>query len=196
MLEFLLELYLLNQLPNFLFLPLEIAGAKLGVDALRNYAIEQTVKTQTVIYTADYTYYDPEWTWQEKEGILNLQDLIGFSSDDIKTNYLHRIRETDYDHKSTDDYTLNLYFIDDVCVGAEYFRPLDYDFCVRNGMGSNRKRHIYSEILGEDYPIDFIVSYCDPELNLFNIDPYMCIRATLCGDMFPYVMEKECKIKD
>ena len=62
--------------------------------------------------------------------------------------------------------------------------------------GDDDSFHVYSELLGKEYPIDLNISYFDLLNFIFNgRDPQMLITVRLCADKMPYVSEVRCHCK-
>ena len=98
------------------------------------------------------------------------------------------------------DYTLRLYFRENICVKAEYWRPMDKQFRACDGKGEENSCHVYSENYGykkKEVPIDLNITY----YNFLNVvllgkDPQMVITAKFCGDKFKGISSIYCTCKE
>lgn len=191
MLEFLLQMWLLNQLPTAITMPIGLAGIKVFSDIYVESERMEAVMDDCIIYTCDYTDYNPEWFWGDQKGNLNFHELIGASPEIMINNWHMDIKQIPRSEISTKDYTLTLYFRDDMCVRADYWRPCDRHFCDRYGKGNERSFHLYSELIGDtghEVPIDFEVHYYD------LLDNDMLLQVKVCGGAYPYVIENKCQV--
>ena len=193
--EGLLTFFLLMQLPDVVFAPVAAGGLFLISDLVSEIKAEDAIDDACVLYVKDYTDCEPEWRWGNHEGVLDYQEMLGCPIDllqkEVFDNTLTKLEEGKYpSHK---DYSLILYIRENVCVKVEYWRPRNYQFLSCYGKGDDKDFHVYSELLGKDYPIDFTITYYDLLNFIFNgRDPQMLIRVRLCAEKLPYVSGVRC----
>lgn len=199
MLETLLAMALWSAIPDILFAPVAIAGVAFLDDVNQTVDAQKAIDDDCVIYVKDYTDCKPEWFWGDQKGYFNFHEFMGYSPEqiqrDIITKGLHKIEKGSSVPK--DDYTLRLYFRQNVCIKAEYWRPLDKQFLACYGHGDDASFHVYSEHFGKDYPIDLVISYYNL-LNaiLYDKGPQMCITVGMCPNVMPDVSLSHCYCRE
>ena len=193
--EGLLTFFLFIQLPDVVFAPVAAGGLFLISDLVSEIKAEDAIDDACVLYVKDYTDCEPEWRWGNHEGVLDYQELLGCPIDllqkEVFNNTLTKLEEGKYpSHK---DYSLILYIRENVCVKVEYWRPRNGQFLACYGKGDDDSFHVYSELLGKEYPIDMNITYYDLLNFLFNgRDPQMVIKVRLCAEKLPYVSGVRC----
>ncbi len=196
--EGLLTFFLLMQLPDVVFAPVAAGGLYLISDLVSEIKAEDAIDEACELYVKDYTNCEPEWRWGNHKGVLDYQELLGCPIDllqkEVFNNSLTKLEKGKYG--SQKNYSLKIFIREGVCVKVEYWRPRNYKFLSSYGKGEDHDFHVYSELLGQDYPIDFNIIYYD-FLNrlLYDRDPQMLIRVRLCAEKLPYVSAVRCHCK-
>lgn len=200
--ETLLSIFLFMSIPDIVFAPVAVGGYALYEDLKTDMEIEDAIKADCEIYVKDYTDCNPEWKWGYTNGILNFHEMIGAPLEvlerDVFGTSLKKLQKTDSIPSS--DYTLLLYFRENICVKAVYWRPMDKQFLACYGKGEDTSFHVYSEYYGDkkkDFLIDLNITY----YNFINVvllkqDPQMVITAKFCGDKFKGISSIFCSCKE
>lgn len=200
--ETLLSIFLFMSIPDIVFAPVAVGGYALYEDLKTDMEIEDAIKADCEIYVKDYTDCNPEWKWGYTNSILNFHEMIGAPLEVLKRNVfgtcLKKLQKTDSIPSS--DYTLLLYFRENICVKSVYWRPMDKQFLACYGKGEDTSFHVYSEYYGDkkkDFPIDLNITY----YNFINVvllrqDPQMVITAKFCGDKFKGIISIFCSCKE
>lgn len=196
--EGLLTFFLMMQLPDVVFAPVYAGGLYLISDLVSEIKAEDAIDEACELYVKDYTDCEPEWRWGNHEGVLDYQELLGCPIDllqkEVFDNSLTKLEPGK--HGSHKDYSLIVYIRESICVKVEYWRPRNNYFLSCYGYGDDDSFHVYSELLGKEYPIDLNISYFDLLNFIFNgRDPQMLITVRLCADKMPYVSEVRCHCK-
>ena len=118
--ETLLSIFLFMSIPDIVFAPVAVGGYALYEDLKTDMEIEDAIKADCEIYVKDYTDCNPEWKWGYTNGIFNFHEMIGAPLEVLKRNVfgtsLKKLQKTDSIPSS--DYTLLLYFRENICVKA------------------------------------------------------------------------------
>lgn len=194
--EFLLTFFLINTLPDIVFVPVTGAALIGGYSIAEEIKAEEAIDDACEIYYKDYTDCNPEWKWGNHKGFLNFQELLGFPLEAIQTQFITKglIKHEKGQWIPTTDYILKLYFRENICVKVEYRRPMDKYFLACYGHENELTFHAKSELLGDEFPIDITMTH----LNLLNFingkEPQTIITARFCGDRLPYVSSIKCHV--
>lgn len=202
MLEGLLAAILWCGIPDINLFPIDVGIHGLYEDLKNTIKIEDAIEESCDIYVKDYTDCNPEWKWGNSNGILNYHELVGFSLEVLQRDvFLHSLRKIEKNEPiPNSDYTLRLYFRENICVRVEYCRPWDKQFLTCYGHGESTSFHVYSECFGDkkyEVPIDFNITY----IGFINVvflkkGPQMYITARFCGEKLPYVSSSYCRCKE
>ncbi len=189
MLETLLFMFLLGSVSEIVLPPILLGGAALYLDIKDDIEAENAMKNNCVIYTKNYTNCNPEWRWGNYDKGINYQDLIGCSLEKIQSKIITTdlIKLEKDDVKPTSDYTLLLYFREDICIYAEYIRPINFYFFTKFGRKDENSFHVHSKEIGKKGEID--ISFC-----YHYFSEQMVIEARLCADSFPRVISTYCRV--
>ena len=197
MLEVIFTFFLLDLIPDVLMAPVVVGGYAAFQDLKKEIQTEEAMQDDCVIYVKDYTDCDPEWHWGSSKDTVNFQEVIGFTPETIQKDLIKTgLRKLEKGkHGPTTDYTLKLYFRENICVKVEYWRPMNNQFLVCYGQGTKTKFHVHSKFFVEDIPIDLTITYYDFLNFIQGEDPQMLITAQICGEAMPYAITSYCHCK-
>ena len=192
----LLAILVLDLVPELYLAPLvAIGGFALFNDIRKDIQTDEALIDSFDVYTKDYTELNPEWKWGNHKGVLDYHELLGFTFEALqKEVFSNTLIKTTRKNVPKTNYTLSLYFQENVCVRVEYRRPEDKTFLACYEHGQESHFHVYSELYGNEYPIDLNVNYTDV-FNLHNSNSQMRIIAGFCAEKFPYVSSTSCCCK-
>ena len=202
MLEGLLAAVLWCGIPDINLFPIDIGIHGLYEDLKNSIELEDAIERACDVYVKDYNDCNPEWKWGNTNDVLNFHELVGFSYEVLQRDvFYNSLRKLDKEELiPNSNYTLRLYFRENICVKVEYWRPLDKQFLACYGHGENTSFHVYSECFGDkknEVPIDLNITY----IGFLNVvflkkEPQMFITARLCGEKLPYASSSFCHCKE
>ena len=193
----LLAILVLDLVPELYLAPLiTFGGLALFFEHYKDVKTEEALIDSYDIYIKDYTELNPEWKWGNHQNFLNYQELLGVTLEGLQKDvFANTLIKTNKDNIPNTDYTLRLYFLENVCVRAEYVRPMNKSFLGCYNHGEDCHFHVYSELLGDEYPIDLNIRYHDSFGLIVINESQMLISVGFCADKFPYVSSVKCLCK-